>query len=212
MTDERKAIVRRAYDRMADRYAAWSRAIDDDVRERMVADFAGRLESGAHVLDLGCGAGLPSTRSLAERFHVVGIDASATQIELARQNVLKGEFHVSDMTDLEIPDATFDGIVALYSISHVPREEHGELFARAYRWLRPGGHLLATLGATDSPDWTGPWLAEEMFFSSHPADVNRALLEAVGFVLEVDEIAVTREPEGDVSFLWVIAKKRHTAS
>ena len=47
-----------------------------------------------------------------------------------------------------------------------------------------------------------------MFFSSHGADTNRNLLRAAGFELEHDEIAVTREPEGDVPFLWVIARSR----
>ena len=46
-----------------------------------------------------------------------------------------------------------------------------------------------------------------MFFSSYDTDENRRLLRAAGFDLHVDEVRVTREPEADVSFLWVIAQK-----
>ncbi len=46
-----------------------------------------------------------------------------------------------------------------------------------------------------------------MFFSSHDADTNRALLRVAGFTLERDETITMREPEGLVTFLWVIARK-----
>jgi hypothetical protein len=45
-----------------------------------------------------------------------------------------------------------------------------------------------------------------MFFSSHDADTNRDMLRAAGFTLVIDEIVSMREPEADVSFLWVIAR------
>jgi hypothetical protein len=53
----------------------------------------------------------------------------------------------------------------------------------------------------------GEWLGEQMFFSSHGADTNRRMMRAAGFQLRVDEVAVTHEPEGDVSFLWVIGQR-----
>ena len=46
-----------------------------------------------------------------------------------------------------------------------------------------------------------------MFFSSHDAATNRRLLAAAGFELLVDEIVETREPEGPVPFLWVLARR-----
>ena len=46
-----------------------------------------------------------------------------------------------------------------------------------------------------------------MFFSSHDDGANRRLMRAAGFELLIDEVAVTHEPGGDVSFLWVIGQK-----
>ena len=207
MTDERKQVVSTGYDRLADRYLQWGSAIEGDPRDRMLAAFSDRLPANARVLDLGCGAGVPSTQQLARRFQVMGVDISRSQVELARRNVPEAEFMLGDVSELELPEDAFEGAVALYAVSHLPREQHGQLFVDVFRWLVPGGLFLATLGATDSPDWTGEWLGEQMFFSSHDADVNRQLMRAAGFNLIVDEIAVTHEPEGDVSFLWVIGQK-----
>ena len=207
MADQRKRVVASGYDRMAARYLKWGAAIEGDPRHRMLAEFSDRLPADAHVLDLGCGAGIPSTRQLVQRFDVLGVDISRSQLELARRNVPEAEFLLGDFSEIQLPEGAFQGVVALYAVPHLPREQHAQLFVDVFRWLAPGGLFLATLGATDSPDWTGEWLGEEMFFSSHDAEANRQLIRAAGFNLQLDEVAVTHEPEGDVSFLWVIGQK-----
>jgi ubiquinone/menaquinone biosynthesis C-methylase UbiE len=207
MTDPRKATVESGYDAMAERHLAWSRAIEGDPRDRFLNELARRLRDGAHVLDLGCGAGVPSTKQLAERFEVVGADISEGQLRLARANVPGAMFVRSDLSKLDFEDETFDGITAFYSISHIPREEHGALFKKVARWLRPGGFFLASLAAVGSPDWTGEWLGVTMFFSSYDADTNRRLLEAAGLALVLDEVVSMKEPEGDAAFLWVLVQR-----
>ena len=207
--DPRKRIVAQGYDRMSQRYLEWSSRIEDDPRSLMVARMAERLLDGARVLELGCGAGMPSTKELARRFRVTGIDISQAQLEMARRNVPGAEFVAADAAALEMPDESFDGVVALYALSHVPREEHAQLFARINHWLVPGGLFLTSLGAIDSPDWTGEWLGEPMFFSGYDADTNRHLLRAAGFEFLIDETLVTREPDGDARFLWVLAQKQN---
>ena len=47
----------------------------------------------------------------------------------------------------------------------------------------------------------------EKLRSSYDAETNRYLLRAAGFDLLTDEELVTREPDGDVRFLWVLAQK-----
>jgi ubiquinone/menaquinone biosynthesis C-methylase UbiE len=207
MTDSRKAIVQSGYDAMAERHLVWSQAIEGDPRDRFLNELARRLRDGARVLDLGCGAGVPSTKQLAERFEVVGVDISEEQLRLARGNVPAATFVGGDLSELEFEDETFDGITAFYSISHVPREEHDAVFKKVARWLRPGGFFLASLAAVGSPDWTGEWLGVPMFFSSYDADTNRRLLEAAGLALVVNEVVSMREPEGEAAFLWVLAER-----
>jgi cyclopropane fatty-acyl-phospholipid synthase-like methyltransferase len=105
------------------------------------------LPPGATVLELGCGVGVPTTQRLAQRFAVTGVDISAQQIALARRNVPTATFVQADMAALDFPSASFDAVAAFYSIIHVPREEHAALVHDSATWLRPGGLLVATMGA-----------------------------------------------------------------
>ena len=206
MSDARR-IVESGYDSVARRYLEWSARIPDDPRQRFAAELTGRLDDGARVLDLGCGAGLPSTAALAERHDVLGVDLSAAQLELARRNVPGARFERGDMTGLSFPDGSFDAVTAFYSVLHVPREEQGALFARIAAWLRPGGWFLAALGCSEANGVEEGWLGAPMFFSSHAPAENRRLLAAAGFALEVDETVTMQEPEGPATFHWVLGRR-----
>jgi ubiquinone/menaquinone biosynthesis C-methylase UbiE len=203
--DPRKRTVQAGYDELSPRYLAWASAIEDDPRERFTTELEERLSEGA-VLELGCGVGLPSTRRLAERFDVVGVDLSEQQLKLARTNVPEARFVQGDFASLDFDPNSFDAATAYYSITHVPRDEHLELFRRVCTWLKPGGLFLASLSAGGSEDWTGDWLGVEMFFSGFDGETNRRLLREAGFDLILDEVVTMREPEGEATFLWVLAR------
>jgi ubiquinone/menaquinone biosynthesis C-methylase UbiE len=204
--DPRTSTVREGYDRMASHYVEWAAGIDDPARERHTEALIGRLPTGATLLELGCGAGVPSTRRLAEHCAVTGVDVSAHQLRLARGNVPAATFVHADLMRVELPDASVDAVTAFYVLAHVPREALAEVFGRVRRWLRPGGWFLATLGAGDTPGSTEVWLGVPMFFSSYEPERNRELLSAAGFDLMVDEVVELEEPEGTVTFHWVLAR------
>lgn len=152
---------------------------------------------------------MPSTQRLAEQFDVVGVDLSERQLELARRNVPGARFVCADFTGLDFPDGSFDGITALYSLTHVPREEHPVPFRKVARWLRPGGAFLTTLSVGGTEDWVGDFVGVTMFFSCHDADTSRALLREAGFELLGDEVVEQYEPgEGLARFLWITARTR----
>ena len=154
MIDRSKRTVESGYDRIADAYLAWGAGVEGDPRDRFLDQLIQRLFAGARVLDLGCGAGIPATKELADRFEVTGVDISRQQLLRAQANVPNARLVQGDFFELDVPDTSFDGIAALYSISHIPRAEHRDLFAKLARWLTPGGLFLATLGASDLPDRT----------------------------------------------------------
>ncbi len=199
-----KEIVEAGYDAMAEHYLTWSATISDDPRLHYLADFDSRLDDNAKVLELGCGAGIPVTKKLAERHDVLGIDLSRQQLDLARATVPAARFEKADMTELDFPDGTFDGIAAFYSILHVPRAEQPGLIAKIARWLKPGGLFLASLGV-GTPDVTETWLGVEMFFGSNTPDRNRELL---GEHLEIitDDLVTMHEPD-PATFHWVLTRK-----
>jgi ubiquinone/menaquinone biosynthesis C-methylase UbiE len=138
-----KQIVSQGYDRVAERHAEWAGCIRREERSRYTSVLLTKLPPGAAVLELGCGAGIPTTRQLAERFAVTGVDISARQVRLAQQNVPVAKFICTDMTHLEFPPESFDAVTAFYSIIHVPRQEQPKLLRDIAMWLRPGGLLVA---------------------------------------------------------------------
>jgi SAM-dependent methyltransferase len=203
-----KRVVADGYNAVAERYLTWSASISDASRTRYTQALLDGLPEGARVLELGCGAGAPTTRTLAARFAVTGVDISARQIELARQAVPGATFIQSDMTALDFPPQSFDGVAAFFSLIHVPREEQPPLLARIALWLRPGGLFVATMGVNDTVgDVEEDWLGAPMYFSHYDTATNRRLVEEAGLRL-VSANEETQEEDGrPVTFLWVVAQK-----
>jgi SAM-dependent methyltransferase len=202
-----KRIVAEGYDAISERYLAWSDLRPSATRLRYLGLALELTPAGSDVLELGCGAGVPMTAALAEGRTVTGIDISATQIAAARRNVPGATFTQADMTALDFEPASFDAVVAFYALTHVPRDEQGDLLGRIRRWLRPGGLFLASMGADDEPgDVEADWLGVDMYFSHYGAKANRRLVERAGLVIERAEIAVEPEDRHDARFLWIVAR------
>lgn len=203
-----KRIVEAGYDRIAERHAAWALETRTKERARYTALLAEMLPPGAHVVELGCGVGGPTTRALAARFRLTGVDISARSVELAREAIPGATFVHADMTRLELLPESVDGVAAFYSISHVPRDEHAALFARIAGWLRPGGVLVAALGARDNPaDLVDDWLGAPMFWSGHDAATAEALVAAAGFNVAQARIETADEDGQPIRFLWIVARR-----
>jgi SAM-dependent methyltransferase len=103
---------------------------------------------GLTVLDLACGEGYYS-RELRHRgaARVVGVDASAGMIELARaeeaRRPLGIEYRVQDARALQ-EAGSFDLVVAAYLLNYAStKEELQEMCAAIARALRPGGRFVA---------------------------------------------------------------------
>jgi SAM-dependent methyltransferase len=207
MSDPRTRIVAEGYDALSDDFGAWRDRIVGDPRERWREELASWLSHDARVLELGCGAGVPDTLALAERFRVTGVDISEEQIARARANVPTATFVRADFTSLDFEAESFDAVAAFYSFNHVPRDLLAPLFARIHSWLVPGGFLLASFGTSDTESWIGEWLGTRMFFSSFPPETTSGLLVEAGFDLLLDELGPMREPEGEVAFHWVLARR-----
>jgi SAM-dependent methyltransferase len=205
MSDPRD-IVEAGYDSIASEHLDWIGRIVGDPRMRFLAALTERLPESGVVLDLGCGAGVPCTAALAEHYDVLGVDISAAQLELARRLVPKARFRKADIAAVDFPDGGFDAVTAFYSIGHVPRQRHAEIFARIAKWLRPGGLFLAALACGGTDGVEDDWLGAPMYFSSHDPATNRDLLQQAGFNLLVDELVTMREPEGSATFHWVIGQ------
>ena len=101
------------------------------------------------VLDLGCGTGEPIAAYFLQHGHpVVGLDASANMISLARKNLPSGDWRLGDMRTFDFPDR-FHGILGWHSFFHLTRQEQRTTLPRIAGHLQPAGALLLTVGPDD---------------------------------------------------------------
>jgi SAM-dependent methyltransferase len=139
-----------SYDRLADEYVRriYSELQHKPIDCQLLDDFAARVRGP--VCDLGCGPGHVA-RYLWEHgvSEICGIDLSPELVERARRLNPGIEFQVGNMLALDAANSTWAGIVAFYSIIHIPRTEHAAVFSEMERVLRPGGLLLLAFHAGD---------------------------------------------------------------
>jgi ubiquinone/menaquinone biosynthesis C-methylase UbiE len=200
-----KKTVKEGYNTIANRYLAERSRDSQDVR--LLDEFMARLPANANVLDAGCGAGVPVAQLLSKRFQVTGVDFSEAQIELARKHVSQGTFLCQDMTQLDFPENTFDGICSYYAIIHIPREEHPSLLANFHRMLRPGGFALLCLGAEHLiDDLDENYLGTRMYWSHYDTDTYLGMLKECGFSIVWSKFVADETCEG-AGHLFVLAQK-----
>lgn len=101
-----------------------------------------RACGAAPVADVGSGPGYVTARLDALGVPAFGVDVSPAMVALARQAHPGLRFHVGSMTSLDLPDGTLGGVLALYSIIHVPDDHLPTVFAEFHRVLVPGGQVL----------------------------------------------------------------------
>jgi SAM-dependent methyltransferase len=188
-----------SYDRVADEYV---RRIFEELQhkplDRQLLDrFAASVRDVGLVCDMGCGPGHVA-RYLHERgVQVCGVDFSAELIERAHRLNPGIEFRQGDMMALDVPDGTWAGIAAFYSIIHIPRDDRVRALSELRRVLRPGGLLLLSFHIGDDTihldDWWGQKVCVDFFFF-RSAEMAGYVTSA-GF--EIEEI-IEREPYPDV--------------
>src|SRR6185503_13414025 len=106
---------------------------------------------GLTILDVGCGGGLISEPLTRLGAHVTGLDPAAENIEAARRHAegqgLDITYRVGLIEDLAAEGATFDAVVCLEVVEHVP--DAAAFLKMLAQLLRPGGlMLLSTLNRT----------------------------------------------------------------
>lgn len=201
MTDEprtREAATRDSYDAIARTYTDW---VADELtakpHDRAVLGAFSELVLGtgsAEVLDIGCGPGRITTFLGALGLEPRGLDLSPAMIELAKGPYPTHQFDVGSMTALPYADESFSGLVAWYSIIHVPGDALALTFAEAARVLRPGGWFQLAFQLGDRVDHFSDLAGFDVDLDFHRRSIDDVLtaLEPHGFT---PAARLEREPD-----------------
>jgi ubiquinone/menaquinone biosynthesis C-methylase UbiE len=100
----------------------------DEERDRLAGWIAALPP--ARTLDVACGTGF-MTRHL--HGDVVGLDQSASMLEVARQQVPTAEFLQADALKLPFPDGSFDRLFTSYFYCHLEEDDRLRFIAEARR-------------------------------------------------------------------------------
>jgi 2-polyprenyl-6-hydroxyphenyl methylase/3-demethylubiquinone-9 3-methyltransferase len=126
------------------------------IRERLVEHFARDPSSlrpfeGLRILDIGCGGGLVAEPMARMGAQVVGVDASARNVEVARVHARQGgldiDYRSGTAESLQAAGERFDAVLSLEVVEHVA--DPAAFLASCAALVAPGGALMvATINRT----------------------------------------------------------------
>jgi len=213
MTQNRIAIIRENYDRIADEYARrMFRELDGKPFDReQLTRFATSVQGRGAVCDMGCGPGHVARFLSDAGLDVFGLDLSPQMIAQAQRLSPDIKFRQGNMLALDLADNTLAGISAFYAIVNIPAESLPRAVAEMHRVLQPSGLLLLAFHIGEEvirPEelWGQPISME--FYHMQPEKIL-ALLTKSGFAIED---VIERDPYApDVEFqsrrAYIFARK-----
>lgn len=200
--NEISKMVESGYDKIAESYYNHR---DLNKFNNELEKFVSLLPNNAHILDAGCGAGIPTAKFLVQHgIRVTGIDLSETMLNLARDNVPKASFIKMDMNNLQFDENTFDGIVSVYSLFHIPKKHHFSIFQKFFKILKPGGILLINTGISES-DGISLFFGVPMLWSNFDPKTTLELIKKGGFSIIFEGIL----QRGREYQYWIFGKKEN---
>ncbi len=144
---------------------------------------------GGPVADVGCGPGYVTGHLHDAGVDAFGIDLSPEMVAIARRDHPDLRFEVGTMTDLDLADESVAGIVAFWSVIHVPDHAVPGVFEEFRRVLRPPGLLLVGFHVGDGTRHTSEgYTGRPISVDSHrrrPSKVSGWLRDA-GFTVEAE--------------------------
>ncbi len=153
------------------------------------------LKPGRSALDIGCGwGGLALYMAETCRARITGVTLSQRQYEIARMRAReKGvaqrvEFRLQDYREVT---GKFDRIVSVGMFEHVGVGFYGTFFRKCHELLHDDGvMLLHSIGRSEGPNVTNPWIAKYIFPGGYIPALSEVLpaIERAGLLVTDIEI------------------------
>ena len=210
------ARTRTSYDILAADYADYYRSelAAKPLDRALLGGFAELVRTAdvGPVADLGCGSGRVTAYLHSLGLPVFGVDLSPRMVATARHAYPGIKFHEGSLTALDLEACSLGGILAWYSIIHIPDAELPQVFAEFERMLAPGGYLQLAFQVGDGQLHQTEAGGHEIsldFYQRQPEQTIE-LVKDTGMELVAQ---VLREPDGEGQFAentpqgFVLARK-----
>ena len=168
------------------------------------------LSNCKSILDLGCGPG-NNSKFLSEansNYEITGIDLSNKMVELAKSNVPKGIFTVSDIRNFRL-NKTFDAVIASFCIVHLTHEEVSSFLKNTCSHLKCNGYLYITFMEGEGSGLETTCFSEnEIFFNYFKrAEVTELLKNYSMNIEEIFEETYVEKNGDETRDIFIIARK-----
>lgn len=164
--------------------------------------FLSYLQSGAKLLDIGCGSGRDSKFFIEAGYEVTAMDASKA-LCLEAEKLLKQKVDCQTFEELSYQNE-FDGIWACASLLHVAKAHMPKVLLRLHKALKTDGVIYASFKYGD-----GEAIVKDRFFNHYREQTLKELLEENGF--DIQEIFLTEDVRIDrKGERWVNALARRS--
>lgn len=183
------AQVLQAYVSRASDYTAILGAVDDmhELDRRRIEQWAEQISG--HVIDAGCGPGHWTDFLHKRGTEISGIDLVPEFVENARIRFPDVSFQVSSLRTLDIADRSLDGVLAWYSLIHLPPAELPQILSELRRVLTSQGHLLVGFFEGESAEPFDHAVTRAYYWS---VDQMSSLLHEAGF--DVIHVETRQDP------------------
>ena len=165
------------------------------------------LTPGQRVLDIGSGwGGLGIYLAGIEDVRVVGVTLSEQQLEYSRQRAQKLglaskiEFRLQDYRQI---DETFDRIVSVGMFEHVGVGHYNTFFHTLHDLLADDGvALIHSIGRSDGPGVTNPWIAKYIFPGGYIPAVSEVVPQIERNRLWITDVEILRNHYAETLCQW----------
>ena len=216
-SQQKRDSVRNDYDTIADEYALEFGQLYED--PEVVEEFLSKLKPNSKILDLGGGTGKLTDLFIKKGHQAICYDFSKEMMIKAKKYYPNIPYILDDMLNMEthFERDTFDGIIAFYSLFHIPREDLNNVFVSINNLLKEDGIFCFVVQLGDGEQFIDePYLKEEgkgiLYFNFFTKKLIDQFLINSNFEklyeLEKSEVGENELGDENNSKVFVLAKKK----